>query len=450
MKNAKFVALTTIDDIESQITQLSDTIWDIPELGFQEYEAARLQCELLEKLGFRVERKLGGLSTAFSGSWGSGKPVIAFMGEFDALSGMSQKSGVLNHDPVTPNGSGHGCGHNLLGCGALAAAYATKEYLRATGIQGTVIYYGCPAEEGGSGKTFMAREAVFEDLDCTLYWHPGTVNKVGSNSSLANFQVKYRFHGVSAHAAAAPHIGRSALDAVELMNTGVQYLREHVLSDVRIHYAITNAGGASPGVVQADAEVCYIIRAHKVETVQSIYERVNKIAQGAALMTETELDIQFETACSDQIINQNINDVLQANMEAVPLPQLTPEDLDFARLLNKSSTPIAQDVIPRVYEVGLDFASGDLGDVSRICPTGEIAVAVWAKGTSAHTWQATAQGKMPLAHKGMIYAAKVLAGAAIDLFNDPNKIAAAKNEHIEAMHHKSYVCPIPADVPAPM
>lgn len=454
----KKAALDTIDTIADQLCAQSDAIWDTPELGFQEYTAMALQCDLLEQLGFRVEKNLGGIPTAFSGTWGSGKPVIAFMGEFDALGGLSQKAGIPTKDSITPGAPGHGCGHHLLGTGALGGAYAFKEYLRATGKEGTVIYYGCPAEEGGSGKTFMAREGVFDELDCALYWHPGPVNHVGSSTTLANYMVRYHFTGIASHASAAPHLGRSALDAMELMNVGAQYLREHLPRNVSFAYAVTDGGGTSLGVVQATAEVKYIIRGPKVAMVQAAYERINKIAQGAALMTETQVEILFEKACSEQLINQNMNDVLQANLEAVPLPEITEEDLSFAQSMREStgrpikpgSSPVSHRVSPRKFEVTLDYASGDLGDVSKICPAGEIMAATWAMGTPGHSWQVVSQGKAPLAHKGMLYAAKVLAGAAIDLINDPDKLAAAQAERAAALEDEPYVCPIPKDVPIPV
>ena len=477
MNAQKAAAISSIDSIAEQICQVSDAIWEVPELGFQETRSAALQCELLEKLGFTVERNLGKIPTAFSGRWGSGKPVVGILGEFDALSGLSQKAGVAKHDPVVPDGAGHGCGHNLLGCGSIAAAYAVKEYLQTTGKPGTVIYYGCPAEEGGSGKAFMARDGVFDELDFAFGWHPGYHNKIGNDSSLANYVVRYRFKGRSAHAAAAPHLGRSALDAVELMNVGTQFLREHIPTSVRIHYAITNAGGASPNVVQAKAEVYYMIRAEKISMVKTIYERVNKIAQGAAMMTETEVEIILEKACSDLLVHQHLNDVLQANMEAIPLYELTQDELDFAQEIRDSlgtnwspcaglvkhlptdqaawvrqqpQEPVCNFVIPRIYHLGVSPASGDIGDVSYVCPTAEIYTATWAAGTNAHTWQATAQGKSGLAHKGMLFAGKVLAGAAIDLLNDPEKLALAKEEHAELTEHKPFTSPLPMDVPLPL
>ena len=477
MDMQKQSAISYIDTAAPALEVLSDAIWDKPEMGFQEVTAAALQCEFLEKEGFTVTRELGGIGTAFSGAWGSGRPVIGILGEFDALSGLSQKAGVALQEPLVPGAPGHGCGHNLLGCGSIAAACAVKAYLQATGKEGTVIYYGCPAEEGGSAKAFMARDGIFDNLDAAFGWHPGTVNKVGSNSSLANYAVRYRFRGRSAHAAAAPHMGRSALDAVELMNMGVQFLREHIPSSVRIHYAITDAGGTAPNVVQAKAEVYYMIRAEKLATVQSVYERVNKIAQGAALMTETQVEISFEKACSDLLIHQALNDVLQANMEAIPLYPLTGEDLEFAAKMREATgakwdpcagflkhlspetaewvrqqpqIPVTHYVVPRIRQVGVDSASGDIGDVSYVCPTAEIYTATWAAGTAAHTWQATAQGKSPQAKKAMLFAGKVLAGAAIDLMNDPEKLAQAWEEHRKLVGDKPFVSPIPKDTPLPL
>jgi len=477
MDMQKSAALAAIDTVAEDICRVSDAIWEVPELGFHEYKSSALQIGLLEQLGFEVTRQVANIPTAFSARYGSGKPVIGILGEFDALAGLSQKAGVPHPDPVVPDAPGHGCGHNLLGCGSIAGAYAVMQYLKATGKSGTVIYYGCPAEEGGSAKAFMARDGVFDELDACFGWHPDEMNKVGNNSSYANYVVTYHFKGISAHAAASPHLGRSALDAVELMNVGVQFLREHVPTSVRIHYAITNAGGESPNVVQAKADVRYMIRAEKIAMVKTIYERVNKIAQGAATMTETEVEIQLEKACSDLVIHQELNDVLQANMESVPLYDLTEEEMAFAQTMwdtqatsgnlyagivkhlppqqaawvkEQPHIPMRHYVVPRIYHVGVTPASGDIGDVSYVCPTAEIYTATWAAGTRAHTWQAAAQGKCGYAHKAMLFAGKVLAGTAIDLMNDPEKLERAKAEHAELMGHKPYVSPVPRDLPLPL
>ena len=319
--------------------ELSDRIWEFAETAFVEFQSADLLCAALEKEGFCVERGTGGVSTAFCGSWGSGSPVIAFLGEYDALSGLSQKGGVAVKEPLVPGGNGHGCGHNNLGAGAFAAAVAFREYLKNSGKGGTVRYYGCPGEEGGSGKAFMARAGVFDDVDAALTWHPGSVNAVFPFSSLANFQVAYRFKGKSAHAAACPHLGRSALDAVELMNVGVNYLREHVIPEARMHYAITDSGGFSPNVVQPKAEALYLLRAPRTPQVEEIYERVNKIARGAALMTETELEIRFIKACANVVQNNVLERVLERNFAELGVPEYAEEEISFARAIFDGIAP---------------------------------------------------------------------------------------------------------------
>ena len=259
MKFSKEQALQSIDREQEAVCCASDKIWDHPETAFQEIKSTEILCELLEKEGFSVERNLAGIATAFSGRFGHGKPVVGILGEFDALSGLSQESEKAEKISIVDGAPGHGCGHNLLGAGSVAAAIAVKEYLKQNEKEGTVVFFGCPGEEGGSGKSFMARDGVFDELDFAITWHPGDQNVVSVGSSLANYQIIYRFYGTAAHAAACPESGRSALDAVELMNTGVQYLREHVIQEARIHYAITNTGGFSPNVVQPYAEVLYLM-----------------------------------------------------------------------------------------------------------------------------------------------------------------------------------------------
>lgn len=473
MGKNKLKALAAIDQISDEICSLSDAIWEVPETAFLETESAKLQCCLLKKFGFDVQENLADIPTAFSGSWGSGKPVIGILGEFDALAGLSQKANVAAKEPVIPGGNGHGCGHNLIGAGAIAAAYGIKDYLENTGKSGTVIYFGCPGEEGGSGKAFMAREGVFDELDFALTWHPMDYNAPWYESTLANYQINYKFTGVSSHASASPHKGRSALDAVELMNIGVQFLREHVLPDVRIHYAITNSGGFSPNVVQPEAEVLYLIRAPKVSGVQETYERVNDIARGAALMSGTSVEIQFIKACSDFVVNDVLADSIQTNMEEIGCPELTDEELAFAgeiRASLKNPTnpidliadrlcpeeaawvrsqpvePVANFVIPRIRQNYLLHGSTDVGDVSCICPTAQLQTSVWPIGTPAHSWQAVAMGKSSMAHKFMLFAAKTIAGTAADIIEDPEKLARAKKEHSLRIGNMAYVSPIPKDV----
>ena len=470
-------ALKAIDREKDLICKASDDVWDHPETAFQEFRSVEILCELLEKEGFHVEKNLAGIQTAFSGTYGHGKPVIGFLGEFDALSGLSQKCGITEKIPETDGAPGHGCGHNLLGAGSIAAAIAFKEYLEKNGKEGTVVFFGCPGEEGGSGKGFMARDGVFDNLDCAISWHPGDKNTVTVGSSLANYQIIYRFYGQASHAAACPELGRSALDAVELMNTGVQYLREHVIQEARIHYAITNTGGYSPNVVQPYGEVLYLIRAPKTGQVQEIYERVNDIARGAALMTGTRMETQFVKACSNLVDNTVMEEILQKNLEEVERVPYTEEEIAFAEkiaatyggqkmqmdeilsLYEKSRKAQVEKVVePYLNAVLNDFivplidvekamaGSTDVGDVSWVCPTAQIGTVTEAAGTPGHSWQEVAQGKSSIAHKGMLYAGKVMAGAAIDLLESPEKIEEAKAELKKRLGGGSYVPPIPKDI----
>lgn len=461
-----------IDKKSDELFKLSDAIWDEAELAFDEYKSSEKLIKTLENNGFDVKKGIAGIETAFYGKFGSGKPVIGFLGEFDALDNLSQEAGCTYKKPIVEGGTGHACGHNLLGAGNMAAALGLKEYLEKTKKSGTVVYFGCPGEEGGSGKAFMAREGVFDDVDIALSWHPGDTNSVSSGSSLANIQAIYRFKGISAHAAVSPEKGRSALDAVELMDVGANYLREHVVSDARIHYAITNTGGPYPGVVQPDAEVVYLIRAPKINQVQEIYKRINNIAAGAALMTETTVEIDFVKACSETIPNKVLEKVLYGNMLEAPKSEYDEEEMEFANAIHKTTDdgdeyllkyieelPEAEQdhirknrgksvydfILPLIHSEKSYSASTDVGDVSHVCPTAQISAASWAAGTSPHSWQVTAQGKGGIAHKSILFVGKVLAGAAIDLIENPDLIEAAKAEHTKRVGEK-FVSPIPKDV----
>ena len=455
-------------------------IWEYAETAFTEFKSADTLCEALKTEGFTVERPVAGVDTAFCGSWGQGSPVIAFLGEYDALSGLSQKAGVTEKDPLVPGENGHGCGHNNLGAGSLAAAVAFREYLKNTGMQGTVRYYGCPGEEGGSGKAFMARAGVFNDVDIALTWHPGSVNAVFPFSSLANFQVAYRFRGVSAHAASCPHLGRSALDAVELMNMGVNYLREHVVPEARMHYAITDSGGFSPNVVQPKAEVLYLLRAPMTPQVEEIYGRVNDIARGEALMTGTKVEIVFIKACANVIQNNVVEEVLYRNYSELGVPAYSDEDREFARKIFEGiapsersqdldqysapggtvgkeaarrlrERPLADEVLPYGPSEFVLPGSTDVGDVSWNVPTGQIWVGTWPNHTPGHSWQIVSTGGVSLSHKGMLHAGKVLAAAAVDFLHDPELIEKAKNELQNRLDGNPYRCAIPDDVmPRPM
>lgn len=466
-------ALNVIDREAQTLCTVSDAIWETPETAFLEFNSAKTLIDALKEFGFSVTEKLAGIETAFSARYGSGKPVIGILGEFDALSGLSQEAGSAEKKALLPGEPGHGCGHNLLGTGSLAAAVAIREYLKENNCSGTVIYYGCPGEEGGSGKAFMARDGVFDELDCALTWHPWDINAVSNETSLANYQVAYRFKGVSSHAASSPHLGRSALDAVELMNVGVQFLREHMIEKARIHYAITNAGGFSPNVVQPEAEVLYLIRAPKNQQVQALFERVNKIAQGVALMTETSMEYDFIKACSNMVVNSALLDVFQQSFEELVPPTYTDEETTFAKQMIKSfenpanpyeaemeryskedqaflrsqmNKPIFDFIAPPADVEGFLGGSTDVGDVSWVCPTAQILVTTKAALTPAHSWQQVAQGKSSIAHKGMLYAGKVIAATAIKLIEQPALIEKAKVEHKERLGSESYRCAIPKDV----
>lgn len=317
--------LSVLDEKAQFLYNFSDGIWADPETAFTEFHAAGRYCSALRSEGFEVTENLAGIPTAFSGRFGSGHPVIGVLAEFDALSGLSQEGGVT--EKRTAGGAcGHGCGHNLLGTASLGAAIAIKRFLETQTCSGTVILFGCPGEEGGSGKAFMARDGVFDELDAALCWHPDENTGVRVQTSLANCQVLYKFNGKAAHAGAEPHLGRSALDAVELMDIGANYLREHMIDQARVHYAITDAGGFSPNVVQPHAEVLYLIRAPRSAQVKELYERVNDIARGAALMTGTTVEIDFVKACSDTILNDTLQRVLYEKMAQIGVPEITEAD----------------------------------------------------------------------------------------------------------------------------
>lgn len=454
-----------VDAKAADYCALSDRIWAMPELAFEEHRSAEEQIALLEREGFRITRNVGGIATAFVAEYGSGGPVVGILGEYDALPDLSQQSGVTAHRPETGGAPGHGCGHNLLGAGSALAAAALKDALEAEGIAGTVRYYGCPAEESGSGKTFMARAGLFDDLDAAFCWHPSVVNEVQTTSSLACIQAYFRFTGRAAHAAAAPHVGRSALDAVELMNVGVNYMREHMPSDARVHYAITNSGGDAPNVVQAYAESLYLVRSPHLPDAERLFERVKKIAEGAALMTETTVSVQITDATSNVVPNKALQEAMYENMKRLGPPAFDEADYAFAEKLRKAALT-EEDIVASVkpHDLSLkakvlhdailampareevSMGTTDVGDVSWIVPTVQCHAACFAIGTPFHTWQLVAQGKLPAAHKGMVLAAKTMAATAADVLRNPELAARAKAELRERTGGRAYLCPIPADV----
>ena len=437
---------------EAYLSGLSDAIWDAAETAFQETVSAEILCKALKENGFTVQRDAADIRTAFIGTYGHGKPVIGFLGEFDALSGLSQVANAETRCPIQEGANGHGCGHNLLGVGCLAAAIGLKKYLEESGREGTVIYYGCPAEEGGSGKAFMAREGCFDDLDAAIAWHPGSTFGASGAGMLGNCQVYFHFTGISAHAGISPHLGRSALDAVELMNIGVQFLREHVPTTVRMHYAITNSGGFSPNVVQPKADVLYLLRAPDNEILADVYQRVQRIARGAAMMTDTEVEVDFVKACSNVVPNDTLGYAAVDNLRQIPLPELPEADLKFYSRISATNrggnadAPVDLSVPDYVPTDKIFGASSDVGDVSWVVPTVSIGAPAWPVGTDAHSWQAVSVGKNPIAHKAMLSAGQAMAGLAIDMMEDPDLLAKAKAEHTARLKGRKYECPIPKGV----
>lgn len=451
-----------LDENRKPFIEMADQIWRTPEVAWQEFKSPRLQADYLENEGFSITWDVGGLNTAFVAEWGEGKPVIGFIGEYDALPGLSQKNQPTK-EALAKDGHGHGCGHNLLGTGAVASAAAVQKWLQSTGIPGTVRYYGCPAEEKGSGKVFMARAGVFDDLDAALNFHPASLNMPAKGSAVGVNAIYYRFHGRSAHAGGAPHKGRSALDAVELMNVGVNYLREHVKDDVRMHYIITE-GGKAPNIVPEEAEVV---------------ERVRKVAEGAAMMTETRMDVKFEEGCSAVLSNHYLADLQYQAMELIGPINFTQEEIDFAQKINDAFPGTNSDYIDDVIEhfklppemaasldeyrdqplVGKNFpsldagiigtGSTDVGDLSQIVPVSMLSTTCWSTGIPGHSWGNVACSGMSIGHKGMLHAAKIMAVAAMEICSNPVHLVAIRKEFEQSTGGKPYISPIPDEIDPP-
>jgi aminobenzoyl-glutamate utilization protein B len=454
-----------VDGHRAEFEDLSDRIWGMPEIAYTEYRSVAEHTAMLNAKGFRVTENVADIPTAVMGEAGEGGPVIAILGEYDALPGLSQVAGIAEPKPAEPNGHGHGCGHNLLGSAAMLAATAVKDWLAATGRPGRVRYYGCPAEEGGAAKAFMVRAGCFDDVDIAISWHPGAMTRVDDALSLANTRMDFHFTGRASHAAASPHLGRSALDAVELMNVGVNYMREHMPSDARIHYAILDSGGIAPNVVQASAKVRYAVRARDLPGMLALCERVKKIAEGAALMTETKVQVAVVSAVSNMLGNTPLEQAMYQNMQRLgPVPfdaadreyaakiQATLSDEDISSSYRRVGMPVRENTPLCDFIVPLDakgdpmIGSTDVADVSWAVPTVQARVATVAIGTPGHTWQITAQGKSSAAHKGMVHAAKIMAGTAIDVMTEETLMARAKKDHQERIGKTPYVSPLPADV----
>jgi aminobenzoyl-glutamate utilization protein B len=424
---------------------LSDRVWGMPELAYLETRSTAEHLAMLREQGFRITENLADIPTAVMGEAGEGGPVIAILGEYDALPGLSQEAGVAEPRPLAGDGAGHGCGHNLLGAASLLAATAVKDWLAANKLPGRVRYYGCPAEEGGAAKGFIVRDCAFDDVDIAISWHPAAFAAVQEALSLANTRIDFAFQGRASHAAAAPQLGRSALDAAELMNVGVNYMREHMPSDARIHYAYLDVGGVAPNVVQATAKVRYLIRARDLVELRRLIGRVRKIAEGAALMTETTVEATVISGVSNLLGNLPLERAMQANLDRLGPPPF--DAADRAKAAEFQATLTEEDIGASWRRIGLPQRPGvslceevpaldvrgapmvgstDVGDVSWVVPTVQARGAVYAIGTPGHSWQLTAQGMLPAAHKGMLHVAKVMAGTALDCLRDPALIAAAK------------------------
>jgi len=450
-------AAAWVEDNANILTDIARQIWENPEEVMKETFACKLQKDYLKKQGFeiRVNEKV---PTAFIASYGEGKPVIGLLGEYDALKNLSQDV-CVQRKPLKEGAPGHGCGHNLLGTGCLGAAAAVKELIEKGELKGTIRYYGCPAEEVLYGKTLMAKEGMFDDLDASLAWHPSPMTMPWAGSLLSLYSAIFTFSGKSAHAGAAPHMGRSALDAVELMNTGANYMREHIEEQNRVHYIITN-GGVEPNTVPAEASVWYNVRAPKKETAKETFKWLTQIAEGAAMMTQTTLaDVKVIAGCYEVLPNQTLVNLLHDNMKELGGPKFTDEDRAFAKEMSSSfdraqkERALTGNFMPGKFidnylhegvEPSHDFgkslkASTDLGDVSWIAPTAMFGVATYPIGVVAHTWQAVASAGSGVGYSAMHYAAKVLATSLVDLYANPDILSKAKAEFKLSTNGHKYI-----------
>jgi aminobenzoyl-glutamate utilization protein B len=447
--------MKSVDSYASRMSEVALKIWSAPELGYQETQTSALLQDELKKAGFKIEAGVAGIPTAFVARAGTNDgPVIAILAEIDALPGMSQAA-VPERKPIPDQIAGHACGHHLFGSGSVAAAIAVKNWLQDTGMKGQIRVYGTPAEEGGGGKVYMVRAGLFKDVDVTLYWHPGDANNASQDRNLANTSAKFRFHGQASHAAVAPDRGRSALDGVEAMNFMVNYMREHVPQDVRIHYVITN-GGAAPNIVPEFAESYYYVRHPDPRVVAEVFERVKKAAEGAALGTGTTFDYEVINGVYSILPNDVLGRVMDANLRRVGAPAWTADEMAFAEKLQKTLPGKNLPVLASAKEVrkyqfnGQKYSSTDSGDVSWVTPLSTLNTVTWVPGTSAHTWQATAAGGMSIGLKGTVVAAKTLALTVAQLYTSPDVIQAAKGEFDKNRGPGFVYKPLVGDRPPPL
>lgn len=458
----------TIESERERLEELTQEIWETPELGLHETESAAVLVETLEDEGFDVETGVGGMPTAFVAEYGEGGPRVGILGEYDALPGLSQDR-TTDRKPIEAGGPGHGCGHNLYGVGAVGAAIGVARAIDRGDVDGTIVCYGCPAEETLIGKTYMARAGVFDDLDAALTWHPGDVTRPWTSSSNAMNSIMFNFEGTAAHAAGSPESGRSAADAVQLLNIGVEHMREHMIDDARIHYTVTN-GGQAPNVVPADASVWYYVRAPTRDDVDRLTEWVRDIANGAAVMAGVDVNERFLTGCYDYLANEPVTDALWENLDELGRVGYDSEDEAFAAELQETISEenrqaqlgryptelreriedevLFDEPVPAIDDGDRLNGSTEVGDVSWITPTAQIWVAAWPVGTPGHTWQIVAANG-DYARKAAVYAAKAMGGAAADLMNDPERLERAREEFEAATGGREYETPLPPEAEPP-
>ncbi|MDF7663084.1 amidohydrolase [Bifidobacterium sp. ESL0763] len=464
-----------VDEKKDEFIEASDRIWETPETRFTVPKSVEQHYKVLEREGFNITKGVAGMDYAYTATYGSGKPVIGITAEYDALGNLSQEAGNPERKPLVAGAPGQGCGHNVLGTGALGAAVALKTLMKEQHLKGTLKLFGCPAEESGYGKAFMAREGVFDDVDAAFTWHPADTTGVAGGSGLAVMQANFSFKGVAAHAAAAPEQGRDALDAATLMTVGVQFLREHIIDAARIHYAYLDAGGESANVVHPTSTLYFFVRAPFLEQAKEIYDRVVKIGTGAAMMTDTTMSIDFDSACANYVPNHPLSEAMDANLDLVGPLDLTADELEFERRIQANNPegfegPLAERLkaadpslgddearelagssmcthkFPLVYTTDTKGqASTDVGDVSWCTPTAQYYGGFEPLGTPAHSWQWVANGQSSVAHKGLVQAAKTIALTAYDALTDADLLAKAKSAYAEQFKGKPYKSVIPPE-----
>ena len=469
MKTNKHVIWDFVSKNQKRFQELADKVWSTPETCYSEQNSMSAHVDELIYHGFSVTKGIANIPTAVVGEYGTDGPIIAFLGEYDALAGLSQKADVFHQDPIKKGENGHGCGHNLLGSASMQAAVALRDWLKDSNLPGVVRYYGCPAEEGGAAKTFMVRDKIFEDVDAAITWHPGCLPGIVKGSSLANCRVDFTFEGRASHAAVSPHLGRSALDAIELMNVGVNYMREHMPDKARIHYALIDGGGISPNVVQAKAKVRYVVRDETTPKMMELLERVKEIAKGAALMTQTKVKTKILAGVSNLVYNETLGNIMQGNLDQLGAPEFSKEDHLYAKKYQDTLT--RKDIESAYSHAGIDLVEGqvlaetvvagdvkpvdmggstDVADVSWVVPTVSLWGANYAIGTPFHSWQMTAQGKSSIAIKGMTHAAMVMAATGSDLILNKTILDDAWSEHNKTIEKTGYMLPISLSASPPI